>query len=623
MATNSQQLQFAIRAVNEASKALKDVQGDIGALEGVTEKSNSKLATLSGHLLDIGKIAAGIAVAKGLDLAVSGIGNSISLARDYNEILSKSNTIFGDQASAIENWAGSASTAFGQSKAQALDAAASFGNMFTQLGLGGQTAADMSIKMTELASDFASFHNADITEVLTAQQAAFRGEYDALQRFVPTINAASVAQEALAQTGKTSTDQLTAGEKAAAAYSLMIKGAGDAQGDFERTSGSLANQQRILSAQWQDFQAQVGQALIPALTAIAIAVNTQVIPAIRDFAEKTRTYWESDIKPAIDNLRAAWEKVDQDVLPILQTMIADFGRVAQNFALMVGIIVDLINGDWGQAWAKVKQIVQNAVDSVTEKLDILKNTGSEILHGFLDGMRALWNDEIRPFLANLPTRILETVGDLSNLLYGIGKSIALGLLSGLKDGVTGVWDEVSGWGGKIKDLKGPIEKDRELLVEEGLAIAKSLEKGLGTGFASVEMKVKGWAEQIKTAALDVAAKAVRDMQDFADMAKGVPMTDANGEPLSSIPTVNQYNGGGNYQNSLGPNGTVWDSMRQAFVYPWAVGSLGTPTQSNVNNYYGFGNSPANPAPIVVNVQGSVWSVDELAYELQRRGFVTG
>ena len=316
-----------------------EVELDTDRAEKDAEGLKGKLSKAFG---DMGKIAGGIFMAEVggqlAGMAVDTIKSSIGLARDFNEIQSKSNTVFGESAKAINDWAASASTGFGQSKAQALDSASAFGNMFPQLGMGKQTAAEMSMKMTELASDFASFHNADITEVLQAQQAAFRGEYDALQKFVPTINAAAVQQEAMAETGKTNAAQLTAQEKAAATYTLMLKGAGDAQGDFDRTSGSLANQQRILSAQWQDLQVKIGQVLIPALTEIVTTINTEVIPAVKDFAEKTEQYYEQNIKPAIDNLKAAFEALE----PIIRLILETIGNHIKNVATIFGDTVNLI-----------------------------------------------------------------------------------------------------------------------------------------------------------------------------------------------------------------------------------------------------------------------------------------
>lgn len=344
-----------------------DVKLDTDQAERDAEGLKGKLSKAFG---DMGKIAGGVFMAEiGGAIAAKGVDTlkeSISAARDFNEIQSKSNTVFKDSADAINKWAATASTGFGQSKAQALDSASAFGNMFTQLGMGSATAADMSMKMTELASDFASFHNADITEVINAQQAAFRGEYDALQKFVPTINAAAVQTEALAMTGKTNAASLTEQEKAAAAYSLMLKGAGDAQGDFDRTSTSLANQQRILSAQWQDLQVKIGQVLIPALTEIVTAINTKVIPAVRDFATKTEEYYEQNIKPAIENLKQIFQTLEPVIRPILETIGNHIKNVATVWKDTVGLILAIISGDWGKAWDQAKKIVADIIQLVKD-----------------------------------------------------------------------------------------------------------------------------------------------------------------------------------------------------------------------------------------------------------------
>lgn len=252
--------------------------GDTADLKRSLDQVDAKLKGTGSSISKVGKkLAVGLGVASA---GVAVLGKSaVDAGSSLNETLSKSNTVFGGQAKAIEAWAGTAAKGFGQSKQQALEAASSFGNMFTQLGIGEKQAAAMSTQMTQLASDFASFHNADITQVLEAQQAAFRGEYDALQRFVPTISAATVEQKALAQTGKKTTKELTIQEKALAVQALMMEGAGDAAGDFARTSDGLANRQRIMSAQFKDFQAQLGQKLIPVVLKVADIFLNRVLPA--------------------------------------------------------------------------------------------------------------------------------------------------------------------------------------------------------------------------------------------------------------------------------------------------------------------------------------------------------
>lgn len=200
--------------------------------------------------------------------------STVMAASDVEEAQNKVNVVFGESAAAINQFAVNAARDIGLSRTEALKAAGDFGNMFSQLGTGSQQAAEMSEQLTRLAADFASFHNADITDVIEAQTAAFRGEFDALQRFVPTIDAAAVAQQAMALTGKTNAEALTAQDKALATYHLMLQGAGAAVGDFQRTNDGFANSLRQISAALQNTQANLGRALLPAILS--------VIPGIKD-----------------------------------------------------------------------------------------------------------------------------------------------------------------------------------------------------------------------------------------------------------------------------------------------------------------------------------------------------
>lgn len=242
------------------------ITGDSSGAQRAFDSTGSSADQLQSKLDAAGARATstGRAMTFGLTLPLVAFGKaSFDAASDLNESMSKSEQIFGRNASAIEQWAAGAARGFGQSKQQALENAASFGNMFNQIGIGIPKATQMSKKMVELASDFASFHNADISDVLIAQQAAFRGEYDALQRFVPTINAAAVEQQAMAMSGKENTAQLTAQDKALATYRLMLDNAGKATGDFDRTNDGAANKMRIMQAEIQNSTAAIGQHLLP------------------------------------------------------------------------------------------------------------------------------------------------------------------------------------------------------------------------------------------------------------------------------------------------------------------------------------------------------------------------
>jgi hypothetical protein len=250
---------------------------------GETKNLDKAFARVQQSAGGLDKALKGLAGAAAVGVITDQIGKSIDAASDLDEALNRSNMVFGQSGDVISTWAAGAAEDFGLSQRAALDAAGSFGNMFTQLGVGSADAAAVSQQMTELAADFASFHNADITQVIQAQSSAFRGEYDALQRFLPTISAATVEQKALEMTGKTLTKQLNAEEKAAAVVALMMAGAGDAAGDFDRTSGSLANQQRSLTAEMEDLRAEIGQDLLPVMVQLAGFAKDTLIPNFQAF----------------------------------------------------------------------------------------------------------------------------------------------------------------------------------------------------------------------------------------------------------------------------------------------------------------------------------------------------
>ena len=484
MASNAD-IAILIKARDEASKTLdgvgKSAQGMGKELDGASkeaEKSSSMLSKIGPAAVGIG---AGVAVVGGAAIAIKGF---VGAASDMNETVSKSNTIFGANAAEINAWASGAAQDFGQSKQGALDAAATFGNMFTQLGIGTDVAGQMSMQMVELASDFASFHNANPAEVIEAQTAAFRGEYDALQKFVPTINAASVEQKALAMTGKALTSELTAQEKALATQALMMEGAGAAAGDFDRTSTGLANSTRTLSAMWADAQVTLGNVLLPAMTAVALFIVGTLIPGIEALitragpvftalAEIVRTefakfqeYYETSVKPALDNviagvegvvafIREHWPQIEQIVRPVLEQIQLQVQTAIDVIMGILDILIKLLAGDFSGAWqaaqdlvatvwAAIQGTIQNSVDLILGILGVLRDVGIALIRGMLEGAQSMMA-ELGSWIFNEILALPGRIGDMGMLMWSVGRSIAEGIWTGAQGMLADVWGRFSSW----------------------------------------------------------------------------------------------------------------------------------------------------------------------------------
>lgn len=199
---------------------------------------------------------------------------SVKLASDMNETVSKSNVIFGDGAGAIAEFAETASYSLGQTKKQAIDAAATFATFGKGAGLAGDDLVDFSTTLVGLSADLASFSNTSPEEAITAIGAALRGESEPIRRYGVLLDDATLKQKAM-EMGLISTTKnaLTPQQKALASYQVILAQTTDAQGDFARTSDGLANQQKILTAQIEDLKTEIGEGLLPATIEATSALN--------------------------------------------------------------------------------------------------------------------------------------------------------------------------------------------------------------------------------------------------------------------------------------------------------------------------------------------------------------
>lgn len=217
-------------------------------------------------LAGLGALAGGAAVTGFLKDAVGG-------ASDLNETISKTQVVFGPAADAVLRFSSQGAAALGQTQQQALDAASTFGVFGKSAGLTGRDLSGFSTEMTGLATDLASFHNTSPEEAIDALGAALRGESEPMRRYGVLLDDASLRQEAMRQgLIKTTSQALTPQQKVLAAHALIMKQTSLAQGDFQRTSGGLANQSRILGATFVDLRTKLGAQLLPIVLTVTKAI---------------------------------------------------------------------------------------------------------------------------------------------------------------------------------------------------------------------------------------------------------------------------------------------------------------------------------------------------------------
>jgi hypothetical protein len=306
--------------------------GDERGLDQAAKRSSSALSAFG----SVAKKTAAV-IAVGLGAAVVGAKKAIDAASDLNETTSKMEQVFPKAKNAIADWADFSASAFGLTRQAALEGASSFGNFFNQIGIGEKQSAKMSKGLIKLSADLGSFNNASPQEVMESFLSATRGEYDSLQKFIPTVNAAKVQTEALRLSHKKSVKDLTDADKALALYSIAQRDAGKAQGDFARTSTGVANQTRILSAQAGDLKAMIGQALLPVWNQLLIVLTGQVMPALNEL----------------------WHKHGPQIIAFLSNATTQLG----------GFVANLKTVDFGAKWEQFRTTVVALLPSMQQLKD--------------------------------------------------------------------------------------------------------------------------------------------------------------------------------------------------------------------------------------------------------------
>lgn len=506
MASNAQQLQFAIRAVNEASKALKDVEGDIGKLAGAADQAEKKGGGFGKALGGIGTVAGGIVAAGALAKIGGYLGDAVKGAIEDEAATKRLEQALRNAGGAYDENLAKVNAAIeaGQRKAFSDDQVRD--SFQTLLGATG-----------------------DVNEALNRQQLAYdlsRGagiSLEAATRMVSKVNEESV--DGFKRLGITIADGATEAEALAA---VQAKFAGQADAYATSTSGQM-EQAKLRMAEVQE---EIGAKLLPVVTKLGLIFLNDVVPAIEkfvsvagpkveEFAKKVKGYWESDIEPAIKSGIAAWQKIEPVVRPILEFIAREVERVAKVIALSVGIVVDLISGDWDGAWNKAKEIAAIAMDSIEDRVNTMKTV-----------------------ITNLAPLVLEAA-----------KAVGSAVIDGIKTGIGAV-------GGIAEDIGSAVLNAIKSFINS--EVIDRLNSALEFHF--------GFSVGGKDFGVNV------NPPDIPHLAAGGIVT---------RPTLALI-------GEAGPEAVV----------PLSRGFAGAPVGGTVN---------------YITVQGSVWSLDELSYELERRG----
>ena len=248
-----------------------DTKLQTGGFSQGAKDLKKQFSGIMGGLKRIGTLAA---AAFSVRAIVNFSKEAIALGSDLQEVQNVVDVTFGKLSGVVNDFAEKALESFGISELAAKQYSSTIGAMLKSMGFVPDQAAEMSMALTGLAGDMASFYNLSGDDAFTKIRAGISGETEPLKQLGINLSVANLEQYALTQGIRKSYDAMTQQEQALLRYNYLLSVTADAQGDFARTSDSWANQTRILAERFNQIKATIGQGLINAFTPVIRVVNT-------------------------------------------------------------------------------------------------------------------------------------------------------------------------------------------------------------------------------------------------------------------------------------------------------------------------------------------------------------
>lgn len=255
--------------IKTASKIGSGIKTIIGWFQRLGNGS-SGLKTASFNLGALFKTAVGFKAIQGIiDFGRS----AVNLGSQITEVENVVDVAFGSMSDKAYQFASTAKEQFGLSELAAKQYSGTMMAMMKSSGVAQDAASKMSISLAGLAGDIASFYNIDTDTAFQKIRSGISGEIEPLRQLGINLSVANMEAYALSRGITTSYNAMSQAEKVALRYNYLMSATGDVQGDFARTSGTWANQVRLLTLNFQSLSAVIGQGLIAGILPAIKALN--------------------------------------------------------------------------------------------------------------------------------------------------------------------------------------------------------------------------------------------------------------------------------------------------------------------------------------------------------------
>lgn len=237
--------------------------------------------------------------------AVGKIGGAVDLASQLTEVQNVVDTTFGDMASKVDDFTKTSIQDFGMSELTVKQISSRFQALGTSIGISSEqvangtavankalmsqnntlykttdSMADMSLNLTRLAGDMASFYDVDQADVAKSLQSIFSGTIAPLRRYGLDLTQATLSEWAMKNGLDANIKSMTQAEKVLLRYNYVMANTQAAQGDFAKTANTWANSVRVLKQEFQAWGSIIGSVVINALKPFVQALSKVMLKVI-------------------------------------------------------------------------------------------------------------------------------------------------------------------------------------------------------------------------------------------------------------------------------------------------------------------------------------------------------
>lgn len=435
--------------IDKASKKLEKIKWNFANL-------NDKIKA------NAGKLAAVWAVWTAAFWGIIVGGNKlIDMNTDLKESINAVNVNFWKGADKILEFGKNSADAVGLSTASFNQLSAGFWWVIwdlTKLWLSEEEIADITISLTERASDLASVNNTTVAESFNAIWQAVRGETEAIRKYWSDVTDASLAEFAHSEGIKKKVSEMTQQEKKQLRIKKILSDTKKVQDDFADNSDSLAVRQLKLTARMEDFWASVWKIITP-VKELVFDYLEPLLEWTLDFVEEHPKLtaaliaigvWMAAFAVVVWIVAVAVGALSVVSLPLVVTILLVWAAILAVVA--IGVLLyknwdvikekawqlwEFIWKAWDWLWEKTKAIWEGFKTFISDSWDSIVDWTMEKLWKLLTWVIASWI-WLKEKISEKMTAIKESISEGWDNI----KTKTMDWINGMWESITTGWDNI-------------------------------------------------------------------------------------------------------------------------------------------------------------------------------------